>query len=75
MSNYGFVNINSPMHHPHKQHYHKSSHTQARRAPLPILLVHHTDVEDLERSGMVNYLNLMTIIVVGHRANVTLDHK
>jgi hypothetical protein len=63
------------MHHPHQQHYHKSSHTQAQRAPLPVYLVHHIDIEDLERSGMVNLSNPMTIIVVGQQANVTLDRK
>jgi hypothetical protein len=34
-----------------------------------------TLTEVSERSGMVNHPNPTTIIVVGHRANVTLDHK
>jgi hypothetical protein len=75
MTNCSFVNMNSLMHHPHQQHYHKTSHTQARRAPLSVSLVHHTDIEDAECNGMVNHLNPMTIIVVGHRPNVTLDRK
>jgi hypothetical protein len=75
MSNYSFINMNSPMHHPHQQRYHKSSRTQARRAPLPVELGHHTDIEDVKRSGMLNHPNSITIIVLGHRATVTLDRK
>jgi hypothetical protein len=63
------------MHHPHQQRYHKNSCTQARRAPLHVNLGHHTDIEDAKRSGMVNHPTSMTIIVLGHRATMTLDHK
>jgi hypothetical protein len=67
--------MNSPMHRPHQQCYNKSSRTQAQRAPLPVELGHHTDIEDAECSGMANHPNSMTIIVLGHRATVTLDRK
>jgi hypothetical protein len=63
--------MSSPMHHPHQQRYHKSIHIQVRRAPLPVYLVHHIYKEDTERSDMVNHLNPMTLVVQGHRANVT----
>jgi hypothetical protein len=75
MSNYSFVDMNSLMHHPHQQRYHKINHTQAQRASLPVQLVRHTDIEDPGRSGMVNHPNPMTLIVLGHRANLTLDCK
>jgi hypothetical protein len=75
MSNYSFINMNSPMHHPHQQRYHKSSNTQDRRVPLLVYLVHHTNIEVRERSGMINHQNPTTIIVEDHWANVTLDRK
>jgi hypothetical protein len=61
--------MNSPMHRPHQQRYHRSSHSQALRAPPPVYLGHHTDKVGAERGDMVNHQNLKITISLGPLTN------
>jgi hypothetical protein len=57
------------MHHPHRQHYHKSNHNEAPTTQAPVWLGHHTDRVEPERDDMVNYWSPKVTIALGHPAN------
>jgi hypothetical protein len=67
--------MNSHMHHPHQQRYHKSNHNQPMMAQAPIWLRHHTDRVESEHADMVNYRSSKITISLGHPVNGSYGHK